>query len=942
MIIVGIIWILPTWHQLTQITAGAGSRTTPTQKIYIMLNRTKKLTPILTLFTLTLIFFWKIILTNLILVGVDVFLYFYPYKAYATEALLAGRLPLWNPHLFMGVPFLANSQVGLLYPLNWLFLWASPPKQVAYSIGLHVFLAGVGAFLFARKSLKLPPTAALVGAMVFAFSGFLGAQVEHINQLQVSAWLPWLFLLFDRISFGTQRPQRIHRETQRFLKNLCVTNLWYARRNIALLGLIIALMLLAGHTQSVYIALFGLGLYGLYRRLLRWLAPNGWTGIHWQHLPTDLLSPKNERFILKLILPLLADFLPLLTAIVLAVLIAAAQLLPTAELTRHSIRSGGLDYFEVVSFSLNPLKVLYTLFPPYGVDLEVKLGQAFSEFVAYIGIIPLALAALGGWRLFQQKNTAQWELALTGATGLFLAFGVFTGPVYFLLYKLVPGFNLFRVPARWLLLYTFAAAMLAAMGFARLKNRRVQWLALALIPLELFIAAQGLRYNQPTAPEAYSSLRPSIVQLLATEGPTDRFLSLSGIVYDPGDLKEIHNIFDDQLPPRAVYDYIVAVKEKEVLFFNLPLVYRLNAVDGYDGGLLPLKQFIELERVFLPADNLSLDGRLREKLTRVPPNRLLSLLGVRHIITDKVYDVWLNNIFYDLQFPANLSPAVPAVWTADIPADFPASAVGLVFHTPATKGTVAQLVVQYTSGQEKRFNIQAGTGEPWKNAEFGVDHNLVFSGLPANPADPIAAVGLIAQAPVTVRGVSLIQAATQTSRSLILTTAGHYQAIHSGDVKIYQNMDVLPRAFAVHQNETVATIDDAVARLRSATFNPAVRLVHVAARDEAVGVTSLGQQNSGDSVTIAHYTPEHITLTVNMASDGWVVLTDTYYPGWRAEIDGKETAIIEADVLFRAVAVSTGQHTITFTYAPRSFYGGVFLSILGLLVFVGLAVKRER
>ncbi|HXV44479.1 MAG TPA: hypothetical protein VEC96_15550, partial [Anaerolineae bacterium] len=71
------------------------------------------------LITLTFLFFWKILLTNLILAGVDTFLYFYPYKAYAAEALRQGRLPLWNPHLFMGAPLLANSQVGLFYPLNW-------------------------------------------------------------------------------------------------------------------------------------------------------------------------------------------------------------------------------------------------------------------------------------------------------------------------------------------------------------------------------------------------------------------------------------------------------------------------------------------------------------------------------------------------------------------------------------------------------------------------------------------------------------------------------------------------------------------------------------------------------------------------------------------------------------------------------------------------------
>ena len=60
-------------------------------------------------------------------------------------------------------------------------------KQVAYSIGLHICWAGLGAYVFARRSVGLSWISALVGAIIFAFGGFLGAQVEHVNQLQVSA-----------------------------------------------------------------------------------------------------------------------------------------------------------------------------------------------------------------------------------------------------------------------------------------------------------------------------------------------------------------------------------------------------------------------------------------------------------------------------------------------------------------------------------------------------------------------------------------------------------------------------------------------------------------------------------------------------------------------------------------------------------------------------------
>jgi len=907
-------------------------------------TRSQVIIPSLLLGLLTLIFFRKIILSNLILVGVDVFLYFYPYKTYATQSLLAGRFPLWNPHLFMGVPFLANSQVGLLYPLNWLFLWADAPKQVAYSIGLHVWIAGVGATLFARRSLKLSAAAALAAGAVFAFSGFLGAQVEHINQLQVSAWLPWVFLLFDSSQLSA------------FSFQLSAVSSWRSvvsgRRSVALLGLVIALMLLAGHTQSVYISLFGLGVYGLFRRGIPWGGPK----TIFRHLTAILL-----------------DFIPLALAIVLALLLSAAQLWPTAELAGQSIRSGGLDYYKTVAFSLNPLKLFYTLFPPYGIDLEAKLGQAFSEYVAYIGLIPLALAAWGAWQVLRrswaarsrsaqttQEATLAKELGLliTGATGLFLSFGIFTGPVYLALYWFAPGFDLFRVPARWLLLYTFSAAMLAAIGFEKIRHssfvirhlsfgprylsfvtlRGPSSLVIALILLELFIAAGALRYNKPTAPEAYASLRPAIAQLQAAQLPTDRFLSLSGIVYDPGDLQEIHNIFDEQLSPRAVYDYIITVKEKEVLFFNLPLVYGLNAVDGYDGGLLPLKKFIDLQRLFLPEDDLSLDGRLREKLHRVPENRLLSLLGVRHVVTDKVFDVWLDNIFYDLQFPAWLNPnTTPEAWTRDIP-NFPATAIGLVYHTPKTAGLVAEMVARYASGLEKRFEIEAGAGQPWENAEFGLDYNLIFDGLPLDPADPIVALGVIAKNEVTVRGISLIHQPNTTSRSVLLTTEGDYKAIHDGDVKIYENQDALPRAFIAHQTEVVSDTQAAIARLKDPNFDVAAAVVRQAKEGEGLEAILLGQASPKDNVAITSYQAERIELSADLNSPGWLILTDAWYPGWQVEVNGATTEIQEVNLMFRAVELPAGNSSIIFSYAPKSFYAGIIISVIGLGILLMLLI----
>ena len=490
----------------------------------------------------------------------------------------------------------------------------------------------------------------------------------------------------------------------------------------------------------------------------------------------------------------------------LGVLLSAVQLLPTLELSALSYRSGGLPYREAASFSLRPQSLLPSLLPPYGLDLSQVFGESFSEYVAYLGILGLLLAA-AGWAFSRRRG--RHVFGLLAVVGVFLAFGAFN-PAYYALYRIVPGFSLFRAPVRWLLLYHFGLSILIGYGadallqadlgaqvqaamtglHQRLLSRglapfafiafgtllalaavayvvvrparamlpiwivvlavevgllvaalrwrapaRVVQAALAIVLLaELFAGSRGLAYNNPTAPQAYDFLRTATAHLLTDSG-LHRFISLSNTTYDPGDLAQIREIYGPQLSPRALYDYVISVKRNEVQAFNLPLRYGLQAVDGYDGGLLPLKRFVEMEGLFLPPDQVSPDGRLREQLKQVPEARLLSLLNVKYVITDKVYDVWVDNVFYDLQFTARLDHSRPEMATIDVPDD-PATAFGVISYlqgcTDAPDGApVAEIVVTDDTGASTRHVLHAGqeTAEgnyaaaPVRHAQARVGHH---------------------------------------------------------------------------------------------------------------------------------------------------------------------------------------------------------------------------
>jgi uncharacterized membrane protein YfhO len=87
--------------------------------------------------------------------------------------------------------------------------------------------------------------------------------------------------------------------------------------------------------------------------------------------------------------------------------------------------------------------------------------------------------------------------------------------------------------------------------------------------------------------------------------------------------------------------------------------------------------------------------------------------------------------------------------------------------------------------------------------------------------------------------------------------------------------------------------------------------------------------------------PDRVELVASLASPGWVVLADTFYPGWSAPIDGVATPIYPADLLFRAVFVpAAGTHRILFRYGAPALHLGLMLAVVGLGLSAFLIVRR--
>jgi hypothetical protein len=174
--------------------------------------------------------------------------------------------------------------------------------------------------------------------------------------------------------------------------------------------------------------------------------------------------------------------------------------------------------------------------------------------------------------------------------------------------------------------------------------------------------------------------------------------------------------------------------------------------------------------------------------------------------------------------------------------------------------------------------------------------------------------------------------------------------IYGAGPRIYRNDSALPYAFVVYQARVV---EDRAMRLRlllDPTFNPRAEVLLSTTPAPAVARETETGSDETDLVapTILREGPQGIQVQVSMPRSGYLVLTDAYYPGWKATVDGHPAEILPANHAFRAVALGKGEHTVAFEYEPYSFSlglwitAGVFLLLAAVLVAGWLLSKKHR
>jgi hypothetical protein len=168
-------------------------------------------------------------------------------------------------------------------------------------------------------------------------------------------------------------------------------------------------------------------------------------------------------------------------------------------------------------------------------------------------------------------------------------------------------------------------------------------------------------------------------------------------------------------------------------------------------------------------------------------------------------------------------------------------------------------------------------------------------------------------------------------------TRGSQQERFTGKsgIKIWHMADTFPRAWTVHQ--TVVAPNDSAGRDMVRSPDLDLRKTAVMAKTQP----SLAQCGGEDRVTGFYENPSQVWVNVEMACQGLLIVSDNWYPGWRAEVDGRAAEIWKVNTVIRGVVVNAGKHTVAMRYRPLSVYFGFAFTLVGLTAAIVLHRRRE-
>lgn len=750
---------------------------------------------------------------------------FYGWRAFGFGEIKAGRLPLWNPYEHMGMPFVASIQSALFYPINWLCAIFKTGRGINLGIILGLFLSGLFTYLWCKRA-GIGRIGSIIGGASYALAGpqFLRIFEGHWSFLAPMTWTPCIFIAIEMLAGGG------------------------AVLPAAALGAFaVGMQLLGGNPQYAFYAGIAATLYFAARA---WM--NG--------LP------------LRRALIAVAGFAGMYVA---GALVSGVQMLPALELLSISSRVGQLSYEWVAQYSFTPESLLTLLVPDiFGSSISAQYWGRWNlwEMSAYIGATGFGLFLVA---FSSRRKKLFWPVIVVGGLLLLLALGRH-GPLLALCYNFVPGFDLFRVPARFLAPLSLMMAMLIAMGTDTLLevNERVQ----KLDPFrdeEKFIAER-------------KRMRVPIV-IMAVLSAALLGIGLPLAVGVPGMREGWINFMD----------WMLSIKPAERLYLQSTWVttpFKLGAMR--DAGVCMALSGLLIGAAMFAA-TLARQGTKSMVIAAI----LMAAVAV---------DFWGFGRRYLQSFDPRDDGLTPGAvkWLKERPELFRFARAG-DFDFPQCEGMTHRL-----------FSLE-GT-QPNAPARFR-DALWVFQDLPKTKQTTSYDV-LAPAAPLLMMN---LQYFVQYATNPIAPINGLKPAVYLDErIRVDELPDPWPRAWLVHHYGVIPDSDELLYTLPMFNYMESVLFEE----DPRLSVSQPRETENRPRFT--RYEPDLVELSVDLVSDGILVLSDLHYPGWIVTVDGKPAEMLRANYLMRAVALKAGDHVVRFEFKPRSFRIGLALTLIGFAAII--------
>ena len=810
----------------------------------------------------------------------DLLLENYVWKRFILDSLhqpggLTDKLPLWNPHLFAGAPFLASGQHSALYPFSVLFYVLPLARAYGWFSALQLFLAGLFTYIFCRV-INVNRLGGLIAGITFMLSGFMVVSVVFTMIIAAAAWLPLLLAAIELI---------VRAEKGGFQRR---TLLYVALGSLAL-----GCHVLAGHPEITYYTLLVMAAYAL-----------------WRLVGMAVQSTERSHLLRA------AGWLLLMVGLGLA--LGAAQLVPLYEVGQLNFRQGSATYEQIVGWAFKP-RQMATFFVPnfYGspahhgyfdvfawrwVPVTVNalgeritqiswqrnlLTKNYVEAGSYLGILPyfLALVALIGRRGARHGEEAHfygvtrryvWFFALLAFVSINFVYGT---PLYALLYHL-PFIGQLHSSFRWIFPFSLSLAVLAGMG-------------------AMYLSGGGQRTTSAQSP--------------FTGENTQRIVGWPVFWAGMAGIAALLFVLVLRDPVLRLADAYVRDHELAALAFR-------------DGRMMVSYQWRNLFIFFLALAASSAVLRVSRC-----PIYLPRWLGGANLWKALAVAVLMVDL---LLFGVGFNPAVEPRLL-----EFCPPVVDLM-----RQDTSLHRITSYNVPGEDTFNANAGMF-------YGLyDIRGYDSIIPKQYADYMRLISRQNQLEYN-RIAPLWADEPQALDSPLLDLLGvkyvlttqtidnpRYALAYDAEIRVYRNEGAMPRAFSLPAGCAVV-VDDVAEGLQ---IHDPRRFVLLEAGDEAPQVERVDPPAcQPQPASVSYRSNNEVFVGVELDAPGWLVLTDSYFPGWKAFVRpaGEETeeneqglAIHRADGNFRAVRLEAGQHTVRFKYTPNSVKVGFFVSFLGSMV----------